>query len=283
MDNDGVKGDRGPIGSDRTAAEARAQGKAGPIDNDGVKGDKGPIGSDRADGSSGSSASRMLSGRGTGGMHLVLDADPQRLKRAPNFDRNQWPDWNDAKVRGDVDRAYGGAAPSGKAGQLVRASQLLDADIHDPQAKNVGEVEDLVVDTRTGNVRYAVIDFDQAWTPVDKLVAVPMKSLRATAERKELTFSGSKEQLQNAPSFDKGKWPDLNAGAFRNSVDRYSSSWRATPESANARNGTATTPGGGMTSAPTDRSRGATASRSGSTGSATTEPATGTQGGTGSR
>jgi sporulation protein YlmC with PRC-barrel domain len=283
MDNDGVRGDKGPIGSDRTASAGRTttdKSPGNPLDNDGVRGDKGPAGSDRTTAGTNGTANTRLSGRGMGGMHLVLDADPDRLKRAPNFDRNQWPDWNDAKVRGDVDKAYGNTAHAGKAGRMLRASQLLDADIQDAQQKNVGEIEDLVVDVRSGQVRYAVIDFDQAWTPNDKLVAMPMKSLKASGERKELVFMGSKDQLANAPSFDKGKWPDLNVGAFRTSYDRYSSSWRPAGDATMARD-RATTPGTSMTNAPTDRSRGSTASNAGAAGGGTTDPArTGTNGAT---
>lgn len=258
LDNDGVKGDRGPIGSDRTPAERAAQGNAGPIDNDGVKGDKGPIGSDRTGATPGMTG---VTGFGRGGMHAVLNADPQRLKRAPNFDSDQWPDWSDAKYRSEVDRAAGTTPPPGKAGRLVRASQLLDADIRDATSAVVGEIEDLVVDVRNGQVRYAVIEFDRAWTPDDKLVAVPMRALRPSGDKGALRFSGDRAQIDRAPSFDKSRWPDLNEARYRGDMERYLSSW-----------GTGATPGTGMTSAPTDRSRGSTAS--GSSGSGTTGPTT---------
>ncbi len=196
-------------------------------------------------------ANQMLPGRGAGRMHMVLDADPQRLKRAPNFDTKAWPDWNDPKYRGEVDRAAG-TASTAKAGRMLRGSQLLDADIRDPNSKNVGEVEDLVMDMRTGAVRYAVIDFDQAWTPDDKLVAVPMKALRASGDKGELVFAGDRSQLERAPAFEKGKWPDLNGGTFRGEIDRSMSSWRVDPTSA-ARG---TPPGTGMTGTTSDQSAG---------------------------
>jgi sporulation protein YlmC with PRC-barrel domain len=283
IDNDGVKGDKGPIGSDRTAAEAAKQGSAGPIDNDGVKGDKGPIGSDRSasptdrsaattapatgtrpDGSTTTTAGRMLPG-GAGGMHMVLAADPERLKQAPNFDSKAWPDWNDAKYRGEVDRAAG-VTSQGKAGRMLRASQLMDADIRDAQNRDVGEIEDLVVDVRNGQVSYAVVDFDKAWTPDDKLVAVPMKALRASGDKGELVFSGDRSRLEGAPAFDKGKWPDLNAATYRSNVDRYLSGW----------GGASTAPGTGMSSAPTDRSRGTTAGTGGAAAGGTTGAPAGT-------
>jgi sporulation protein YlmC with PRC-barrel domain len=264
MDNDGVKGDKGPIGSDRTPAERAAQGRAGVVDNDGVKGDKGPIGSDRtttpadrtAATAPATTTGSMLGGRGNAGMHMVLNADPQRMKKAPNFDKDQWPDWNDSKYRGEVDRAAGVTTPAGKGARLVRASTLMDADIRDAQSKNVGEIEDLVVDVRSGQVHYAVIDFDRAWTPDDKLVAVPMKALRPMGAKGELVFNGDRSRIERAPAFDKGKWPDLNGGTYRSNVDRYLSSW----------GGTTTTPGATMSGTPTDRTRATTAGTAGTTG-----------------
>lgn len=267
-----------PMGAFRMAqapAGTAGSGADRMADNDGVKGDRGPIGSDRAEGTrSGTTAGGMLSGRGPGGLHLVLDADPRRLKQAPNFDRKAWPDWNDARFRGEVDRAAGTSAAAGKAGRMLRGSQLLDADIRDPAKKNVGELEDLVLDVKSGQVRYAVVDFDQAWTPDDKLVAVPMKALRPTGDAGELVFAGERSQLERAPSFDKGRWPDLNGGTFRGEVDRYVSGWRASDASG------AATPGSGMTSAPTDRSKGTTASRSGAAGGGSSDPAPTGSGGT---
>lgn len=241
-----------------------SQAAARVADTDGVRGDKGPVGSDRAPSRSDTPASRTLSGRGLGGLHLVLDADPQRLKRAPDFDRNQWPDWNDAKYRGDVDRAAG-ANGAAKVGRLLRGSQLVDADIRDGRNANVGEIEDLVVDVRTGTVRYAVVDFDQAWTPDDRLVAVPMKALRPAGDKGELVFAGDRSQIAGAPSFDKGRWPDLNAGTFRSDVDRYVTGWSPSRGA---------TPGAGTAATPTDRSRGTTAAREGAAGGGRTDPAT---------
>ena len=290
VDNDGVKGDRGPIGSDHTRAEAQQQGRAGVLDNDGVRGDKGGVGSDRSAATERSTdraglgqargatdANARLPGRsGANAMHLVVEGDANRLKRSPNFDKGNWPNLNDAKWRGNAE-----GQPRG--GHLVRASQLMDIDLRDRQNGNVGEVEDLVVDMRTGNVVVAVVDFDQAWTPDDKLVAVPMKAIQAGQgnNRDQLVFAGDKSMLQRAPSFEKNKWPDLNSGTWRSEAERFSTSWR--PAAATA----ATTPGSGMTNAPADRTRGSTAARetgpSGSPTGAGAPSGAGTGAGTGTR
>jgi hypothetical protein len=52
LDNDGVRGDKGLIGTDRTATgmqttDSRPASGNRVLDNDGVRGDKGAIGSDR--------------------------------------------------------------------------------------------------------------------------------------------------------------------------------------------------------------------------------------------
>jgi sporulation protein YlmC with PRC-barrel domain len=270
LDNDGVRGDKGPIGTDRTAAAGttRDASPGNPLDNDGVPGDKGPIGTDRVasgterrDGKAGG----IVTGAGRGDMYLVLDASPDRLKNAPNFDRDKWPDWNDANFRGTVDKAAGvsgAAGRNGAQGRLLRASQLMDANVHDAQRKDIGDIEDLVVDVRDGRVRYAVVEFDRGWLSADKLVAVPMSALRASGDRGELTFNGDRSRLERAPSFASNAWPDLNSARYRGDMDRYLSSW-----------GTGSTPGAGTTAQQTDRSRGSTAATNGggaATGSGTT-------------
>jgi sporulation protein YlmC with PRC-barrel domain len=43
--------------------------------------------------------------------------------------------------------------------------RVLDADRRDPNSRNVGEIEDLVMDMRTGAVRHAVVDVDRSGRP----------------------------------------------------------------------------------------------------------------------
>ena len=286
MDNDGVRGDAGRIGSDPpTAARAPANGTAATAPAGGAMAtDRPPAGSRTT------AAGQLIPGADADrGLRLVLDSTPERLKNAPNFDRDQWPDWNDATFRGSVDRAAGvtprnGAgmqsqgmpAKDGQArttasqGMLARASQLMDADVHDRQNEDIGDVEDLVVDVRDGRVRYAVVEFERGWFEADKLVAIPMNSLRSSREPGDLVFQGDRSRLERAPNFDRTAWPDLNSPRYRGDVDRYLSSWSG-----------GAMPGAATTAQPTDRTRGSTAARGGAAGGGTTDTAPASGAGTG--
>jgi sporulation protein YlmC with PRC-barrel domain len=39
--------------------------------------------------------------------HFILDVDPARLKEAPGFDKNRWPNFGDPQVGSEVDKFYG--------------------------------------------------------------------------------------------------------------------------------------------------------------------------------
>jgi len=262
LDNDGVRGDKGPIGSDRTASSSTPGTTAtAPADRTASSAPAAP-------------ASRMLPGRSTRDLQLVLNADPKQLKDAPNFDRDRWPDWNDSTFRSGVDRAAGVNAPpvaAGQTGKLVRASQLMDADIRDTQNKDIGEIEDLVVDMNSGRVHYAVVEFERGWFESDKLVALPMNALRPSGDKGELVFSGDRSRLSQAPSFEKTAWPDLNSPSYRGDLDRYMASWGGA------------VPGSATTAEQTDRSRGTTAAvpgtpTPGSAAPGTRAPSSGTTG-----
>ena len=243
-------------------AGARNGGAGRAFDNDGVPGDKGPIGSDRPSAAAGSRepAAGVAGGAGQGaraaslsGTHLVLNVPEARLRQAPGFDRNRWPDFNDPAYRGELDKFAAANQARGtvqKNASLRRASELLDADVRDAQDTDVGDVEDIVVDLQSGRVRYAVVDFEPGWFQGDRLVVVPLTALRPRTDRDDpdLVFGGDRGRLSQAPAFEANRWPDLNAGSFRGTVDRWIAGWR----SPNA-------PGAGMTGARDTQGTGRTA------------------------
>lgn len=160
----------------------------------------------------------------TSGDRLLLDVPQERLERAPGFDRNLWPDWIDTSYRDEVDR-YFGPGVSGperlKNVRLIRASELIDMDVNDPRGREAGEVEDLVVNFSTGKVRYAVLDFDKAWSADDKLLPMPLNTLRLPTDTDdEAVLQVPREKLNMTSGFDENSWPDLNSAQYREQVDQ---------------------------------------------------------------
>ena len=181
---------------------------------------------------------------------LVLNVEKERLEKAPGFEEDRWPDFGDAGFRQSVDRYWGAderrgteqdrkarmarsdtdtgkrndSRGEGRGMTTWRASKLLDADIVSRDGKDIGEVEDMVVDARDGKLRYVVLEFDKGWFQGDKLVSVPTDAL-SPRDDDELAFDGTKDQLAEAPAFDREKWPDLNEPRYRSSVDRFVGAW----------------------------------------------------------
>lgn len=151
---------------------------------------------------------------------LVLNVSEQKLKAAPGFDARGWPDFNTPDYRGQVDRYHGSRTTA--SARFIRGSELLDGDVKDRQNNDIGDIEDVVVNLQSGRVHYVAIEFDRAWNPVDRVVAVPWRKVRAEDGRSDLVFQASREQLRGAPSFERDKWPDWGRDSgFRSNVERY--------------------------------------------------------------
>lgn len=153
---------------------------------------------------------------------LVLDVDKERLRLAPGFARNRWPDWASSDYNRSVERHFG---PAGRLmprpnAHLLRASRLMGKDVDDSNGRNAGEIQDLVVSMASGRLRYAVLDFDRSWQMDDRLLPVPMKALRfPSEERADLVLLVPREQLDSKQGFDKRQWPDVNDPHFRQQLD----------------------------------------------------------------
>lgn len=160
---------------------------------------------------------------------LVLNVDKEKMKSAPGFDDKSWPNFTTATYRGDVDKFYGTKSAPANV-RFARATQILKGDIKDAANKDIGDIEDMVVSLPSGRVSYVVLEFDRAWNPDDKLVAMPMKALKSEdGDGTDLVYQASREQLKGAPSFEKNKWPNLSDAKFRADVNRYEQRWNNPP------------------------------------------------------
>ena len=156
---------------------------------------------------------------------LVLNVDKEKMKSAPGFDDKDWPNFTTAAYRGDVDKFYG-TTPAQRNVRFARATQILKGDVKDRTNHDIGDIEDMVVSLPTGQVRYVVLDFDRAWNPKDKLVAMPMKALKSEdKDGTDLVYQADRNALQRAPSFERNGWPNLAEGKFADDVSRYERNW----------------------------------------------------------
>jgi sporulation protein YlmC with PRC-barrel domain len=104
-----------------------------------------------------------------------------------------------------------------------RVSTLESLPIRNAAGENVGKVKDIVVDLKTGSIRYVALDFGGFLGVGDKLFAVPWNAFQYQDKPKDehLVLNVSKERLKSAPGFDKNHWPDMADPHWNSDVDRY--------------------------------------------------------------
>lgn len=104
---------------------------------------------------------------------------------------------------------------------LLSASSVIGDNVTNGTGEDLGTIEDLMVCTDSGSVKYAVVSFGGFLGMGDKLFAVPMDTLTLNAENKCFVMNVDKERLENAPGFDKNNWPDTASTEWQNSISSY--------------------------------------------------------------
>jgi len=99
-----------------------------------------------------------------------------------------------------------------------RASTIDGMSVRNNNGDRLGSVKDMVIDFETGRVVYAALDFGGFLGIGDKLFAVPWSAFKFHAssetESAYLILNVSKDRLQNAPGFDKNRWPEIGDPAW---------------------------------------------------------------------
>ena len=90
----------------------------------------------------------------------------------------------------------------------LSASTLIGDKVLNSDDKELGNIEDFMVDLDTGCIVYAVLSFGGFLGMGDKLFAIPWVSLRVDREEECFRFDIDQETLEKAPGFDKDHWPE---------------------------------------------------------------------------
>jgi len=91
--------------------------------------------------------------------------------------------------------------------QIFKSSELLGSYVLNNEGETIGDVYDLVVDTKTGKVAYAAISTGGTLGFGGKLHAIPLGALNVNTSARILTWKVDKKDLDNAKGFDANNWP----------------------------------------------------------------------------
>jgi sporulation protein YlmC with PRC-barrel domain len=93
--------------------------------------------------------------------------------------------------------------------RALSASSLTGTSVKNMENKNIGTIQDLMIELETGNVLYAVLSFGGFMGLGDDYFAIPMEALVFNADdQKIIKLDINKERLENAPGFNKDNWPE---------------------------------------------------------------------------
>jgi sporulation protein YlmC with PRC-barrel domain len=133
-------------------------------------------------------------------------------------------DWEPGKLTyiGDVSKlpSAEGASAAGQQG-VMRATELLKSKVADDTGQEVGSLEDVVVNLRSGQVHFAVAKFTPNWIQAGMLVGIPLRPLKPLEDDKGLAMKFGLNELNRAYIFNASQWPDLNNPQVRALISGY--------------------------------------------------------------
>ena len=99
--------------------------------------------------------------------------------------------------------------PGRKLRRILSASTISGDKVVNPAGEKLGEIKELMIDLPSGRIAYAVLSFGGFLGMGETLFAVPWNALTVDEDQKQIVLNADKEQLKNAPGFDKDDWPDM--------------------------------------------------------------------------
>ena len=106
-------------------------------------------------------------------------------------------------------------------GRTLCASDLQDIDVVNAKNEDIGTVEDLVIDRRTGRVDYAILSMGGFLGMGEKRHAVPFQALQSDPKNDRFVLDTPKDRLEKAPAFDPNDRPDFADEEWSRSVNRH--------------------------------------------------------------
>lgn len=123
---------------------------------------------------------------------------------------------------GEGARIVGGEPGKGGPGPHIMAADTLEGDsVVNGAGEKLGTLDHIMLDVGRGRVAYAVLSSGGFLGVGDKLFAVPWSALTLDADRECFVLDVAKEQLSNAPGFDKDHWPSMADARWAEEVHRY--------------------------------------------------------------
>lgn len=108
-------------------------------------------------------------------------------------------------------------------GRVRAASTLTGIRVRNRADEELGHIEQIMIEIPSGRVVYGVLSFGGLLGVGDTLVVVPWKAMRIDdkAISESFVLDTDRETLENAPRFNKDRWPNMADPAFETAISRH--------------------------------------------------------------
>lgn len=123
------------------------------------------------------------------------------------------------------DREQAARLDSKTTGTSVRVSKLIGQNIQNSQGKEVGEINDIVLDAGSGRIRYVAVTYGGLLGVGNKMFAVPYEAFQCKSDPDDhaktiVVLDVTKEQLDGSEGFDEDHWPNFADSKFTMDLDK---------------------------------------------------------------
>jgi sporulation protein YlmC with PRC-barrel domain len=116
---------------------------------------------------------------------------------------------------------YKNAGNKGPGPALMGADTLLGERVVNMQEHNLGDIKEIMLDMRSGQVAYAVLAFGGFLGMGEKLFAVPWQALKLDTTNQRFVLDVDKDRLKSAPGFNPDAWPDMSDVAWAGQIHTF--------------------------------------------------------------
>jgi sporulation protein YlmC with PRC-barrel domain len=116
---------------------------------------------------------------------------------------------------------YRHASGKGPGPSLMGADTLIGENVVNAQGLSLGDIKEIMLDMRSGQVAYAVLAFGGFFGLGEKLFAVPWQAMQLDTVNKCFVLDVDKERLKTAPGFNAHAWPDMTDVTWANQIHAF--------------------------------------------------------------
>jgi sporulation protein YlmC with PRC-barrel domain len=105
--------------------------------------------------------------------------------------------------------------------RVLSASSLTGDKVVNAAGEDLGKIDEIMIDTPTGRVAYAVLSFGGFLGMGNKLFAIPWDKFALDEQNKRFVLNIDRAKLEQAPGFDKDNWPDMADPSWGSRIYSY--------------------------------------------------------------